>query len=257
MKGFFNGGQTCYFNTALQLVLYIPALSNYYIRKPYSGECTFTRAYSDLVRSYWTRGYQAISAKHVLDAFIQRFPRFGDTDEQQDVQEAVLCIIDILEQATPEIKLWFYGKKKQETVWPGGRSSSEEDFLVHILTSNGKDMAGILNKSIDWNVIENFTDDDGKQHRLAASRMIFSKLPQILMISFDRKSFVEIMEQLTIDGQQYNLISTALHVGNQHDGHYVSFVKRRNKWFLINDENIEEHDLPPEGGYYFMVYKLA
>ena len=80
MKGFFNGGQTCYFNTALQLVLYVPPLSNYYIRKPYSGECTFTRAYSDLVRSYWTRGYQAISAKHVLDAFIQRFPRFGDTD---------------------------------------------------------------------------------------------------------------------------------------------------------------------------------
>jgi len=34
----------------------------------------------------------------------------------------------------------------------------------------------------------------------------------------------------------------------------MSFVKRRNKWFLLNDESTEEHELPEEAGHYFMVY---
>jgi hypothetical protein len=76
------------------------------------------------------------------------------------------------------------------------------------------------------------------------------------MISFDRKSHVKILETLLIDNKQYDLISTALHVGDQHDGHYVSFVKRRNKWFLMNDEQMEAHELPGEGGFYLMVYNL-
>jgi ubiquitin C-terminal hydrolase len=99
-------------------------------------------------------------------------------------------------------------------------------------------------------------DDEGKKHHVATTRMVFSKLPQILMISFDRKSHVKILETLLIDNKQYDLISTALHVGDQHDGHYVSFVKRRNKWFLMNDEHMEAHELPGEGGFYLMVYNL-
>jgi ubiquitin C-terminal hydrolase len=86
--------------------------------------------------------------------------------------------------------------------------------------------------------------------------MVFSKLPQLLMISFDRKSHVHITEKLIIDSSEYNLIATAVHVGRQSDGHYVSFVKRRNKWFLMDDDAVQEHELPNEAGYYFMIYNL-
>ena len=117
-------------------------------------------------------------------------------------------------------------------------------------------METMLLKSTDWNTIENFEDNDGKIHHVAASRSLFSKLPQVLMISFDSKSHIKIIENLLIQDYEYNLISTALHVGHQNDGHYVSFVKRRNKWHLIDDETIKQHDLPDEGGFYFMVYNL-
>ena len=59
-----------------------------------------------------------------------------------------------------------------------------------------------------------------------------------------------------INEHEYNLISTAVHVGAQDDGHYVSFVKKRNKWFFINDEMVREEELPDEAGFYFMVYNL-
>jgi len=202
MKGFKNHGNTCYFNTALQCLLYIPILSNYFIREPYIGDCSFTIKYSELVKTYWTRGQETLRIGDLLSEFRKKFPRFGSR-EQHDVQEAVLCIIDILETSRPEIKKWFYGKKTQETIWPGGKSSSQEDFSVHLITSNGRDMGKLLSDSTDWNTIENFQDTEGKTHHVATTRMLFSNLPQVFMISFDRKSHVQVIENIQIGGSEY------------------------------------------------------
>jgi len=113
-----------------------------------------------------------------------------------------------------------------------------------------------LKKSTDWNVLENFEDTEGKVHHVATTRMLFSKLPQVLMVSFDRKSHIQIIENIIIDKYEYNLVASAVHVGNQNDGHYVGIIKRRNKWFLADDDSVQEHPLPDEAGYYFMVYNL-
>jgi hypothetical protein len=80
----------------------------------------------------------------------------------------------------------------------------------------------MLKKSSDWNVLENFEDTEGRVHNVATTRMVFSKLPQILMISFDSKSHIHIIESIIIDNYEYNLIASAVHVGMQADGHYVS-----------------------------------
>ena len=76
------------------------------------------------------------------------------------------------------------------------------------------------------------------------------------MISFDSKSHIKIIENLLIQDYEYNLVSSAVHVGLQNDGHYVAFVKRRNKWYFANDEHIKEQDLPDKAGHYFMIYNL-
>lgn len=255
MKGFENFGATCYFNTALQCLLHIPLLSNYFIRYPYEEDvCAFTREYSNLVRTYWKRG-AVVDVGPILTRFRETFPRF-DTSQQHDAQEAIMCILDILERSTPLVKEWFYGKKMQETIWPGGKSSSEEDFSIHLITSKGKDMGEMLSASTDWNVLEQFEDTEGKVHHVATTRMVFSKLPRIFMLSFDAKSHVEIIERIVIGASEYTLVSTAVHVGHQDDGHYVSFVKRKDTWYFINDSHVQERALPVEAGYYFMVYTL-
>ena len=244
MRGFLNIGNTCYFNTALQCLLHIPVLTNYIIRHPYDGECEFTKMYYDVTKIYWTEGKEILTINSLLKLF------------QSEFQEAILCIIDILERAIPLIKKWFYGRKVQETIWPGGKSTNEEDFSVHLITSRGTDMEEMLKKSTDWDVLDNFEDTEGKVHNVATTRKLFSKLPQILMISFDRKSHVKIIENILMDKYEYNLIASAVHVGLQNDGHYVGFVKRRNKWYYVNDDKITQQDLPEEAGHYFMVYNL-
>jgi ubiquitin C-terminal hydrolase len=117
-------------------------------------------------------------------------------------------------------------------------------------------METMLLKSTDWNTIENFEDNDGKVHHVATSRSVFSKLPQVLMISFDSKSHIKIIENLLIQDYEYNLISAALHVGHQNDGHYVSFVKHTDKWYYINDDFVNEANLPNSGVHYVLVYNL-
>jgi ubiquitin C-terminal hydrolase len=255
MRGFLNLGNTCYFNTALQCLLHIPVLTNYIIRHPYDGECVFTKMYYEVTKTYWTGGKEILTINSLLKLFQIEFPRFK-SDEQHDVQEAILCIIDILEREVCEIKKWFYGKKVQETIWPGGKSTNEEDFSVHLITSNGNDMEEMLKKSTDWDVLDNFEDTEGKVHNVATTRKLFSKLPQILMISFDRKSHIKIIENILMDKYEYNLIASAVHVGLQNDGHYVGFVKRHNKWYYANDDQFTQQELPEEAGHYFMVYNL-
>lgn len=254
MKGLENLGETCYFNAALQCLLNIPVLSNAIIRHPYEGDCAFTCAYTNLVKTYWTRDY-VVDVEPVLLRFRETFPRFV-AGQQHDTQEAIMCIIDILERALPDMKRWFYGKKTQETIWPGGKSSNEEDYSVHLITSRGKDMRKLLYESTDWNVLENFEDDEGRVHHVATTRMVFSRLPQVFMVSFDAKSHVAIIESLVIGGSEYTLVATVVHIGQQDDGHYASFVKRKNTWYFINDAHVQEHELPEEAGYYFMVYTL-
>lgn len=254
MKGFLNLGNTCYFNTSLQCLLQIPQLSNYFIKHGYVGDCEFTKLYLALVLAYWNReDTKVINPKLLLQQFYNKFPRFKN-NEQHDVQESVLCIIDILETSIPVIKQIFYGKKTQETIWPGGKNTNEEDFSIHIVTSGGNDLGQMLTKSTEWNCIEDFVDDQGRKYNIATTRMLFSKLSPVLMISFDTKSNVKIVENIVIDKFTYKLVSTAVHVGNQYDGHYISFINNEDKWYYINDDFVNECKLPHEASHYFLVY---
>jgi ubiquitin C-terminal hydrolase len=256
MRGFLNLGNTCYFNTAIQCLLHIPVLSNYFLQIGYTGDCEFTQLYTKLVQFYWISQEKGlVHLGPLMTQFFKHFPRF-ENREPHDTQEAILCVIDILERSCPDIKQWFYGKKTQETIWPGGKTQSQEDFGIHLVTSQGTDLAAMLTKSADWNVIENFEDTEGRVHNVATTRMVFSKLPQVLMISFDRKSHIQVIEKILIDTYEYDLIASAVHLGVQCDGHYVSFVKHEDVWYYINDDVVNEATLPETAGHYVLVYNL-
>lgn len=255
MKGITNVGNTCYFNTALQCLMHVPVISNYFIQFEYTGDCEFTKLFSVFVKIFWKENGKLINVSNLLQKFQKKFPRFA-SHEQHDVQETVLCIIDILESSVPVLKKYFYGKKVQQTVWPGGSKTHEEDFSVHILCSNSTSLKDMLLESFKWNTLTDYIDDDGKPHHVATTRCFFSKCPQILMISFDKKGSVEAIENLTIDGHKYELVASAVHVGVQYDGHYVAFTKHADKWYYKNDDFVQEHPFPKNAPHYLLMYNL-
>jgi len=263
MRGLVNLGNSCYFNASLQVLLHVPILSNRFIKSTYQGKCEFTRLYSALVNDFWKASDQPrkpINPVSLVRAFQREFPRFVD-DEQHDVQEAVMCIIDILERADPWIKQIVYGKKVQETKWPGGTSSREEPFCVHILSCHARgatdDIEEMLEKATEWVPVEGFVDKDGTRHHVAATRTFFKTTPKVLFVSFDRKSHVRVPERLAVTrtGDSYKLVASAVHVGVQHGGHYGAFTLHKSKWRFRDDElDSDIHHLMNPAGHYFLAY---
>lgn len=249
MRGFRNLGNTCYFNTSIQCL--IPLFTNI----GYCGSCEFTRAYFDLShRVAATDDGSPMDVRSLLVMFQKHFPRFT-LGQQHDVQEAILCIIDILERGAPELKSLFYGKKMQETIYPGGKTTHEEDFSVHLMCSmGGKDFETMFNESLQWNALTDYIDDTGKTHHVATTRNVFTAMPPVFMVSFDKKSFIALAEYIDVGGVKYRLVSAAAHVGMQWDGHYVAFTRYRDRWYYKNDDRVEETPLPREGGFYFLIY---
>ena len=209
-----------------------------------------------MTRLFWkVSDMRVIDVTLLLKLFQTKFPRFVD-NEQHDIQETILCIIDILEKSVPIIKQWFYGKKVQQTIWPGGKSERIEDFGMHIMCSRGTSMEEMLHDSVKWNPITDYIDDDGNVHHIATTRCIFSELPKVLMISFDKKSHVDVSDKIYINAFEYSLVASGIHVGVQRGGHYLAFTKHKGKWYYKNDDFVAERALPIRTGHYVLVYNL-
>ena len=193
MKGFANGGNTCYFNVSLKSILIAcPELKEY----EYNGPCEFTEFFFRLIKAMNNPDVKYVDPRPLLELLRNRFPNFTSLREH-DAQECILCIIDILEKELPYFKKKFYGIKQNEVIFPTGKNISKEEFSMLILESErrGK-LLEMLKKSRRWETIEGYIDDEGNKYNLATRRSIIKQYPQIFMISFDANTDgVEIIDE--------------------------------------------------------------
>ena len=90
--------------------------------------------------------------------------------------------------------------------------------------------------------------------------MELSKLPNILVFHLKRFSFPSMkkikgkvkystlmdMQKYSKNGPlesedtTYELFALTVHIGSLNQGHYVAYTKRNGKWFLFNDEEVEQ-----------------
>lgn len=259
MHGFFNLGNTCYFNSAIQVLLHVLPISENIYKSRYVGDCKFTKLYHELVIKYFgTQKSDKFDLTPLLKAFRVEFPRFK-TDEPHDAQDALFCIIDILEKEYPIIKKLLYGKKSQITISPEGKNSIDIDYSIQTLTINDNvcKVSDLINNSMKWNTLEGYVDDNGKVHHVATTRTIFKKLQPVMIISFDKKSRIELEKTIKFNDEiSYSLQSCVVHEGVQWGGHYFSMCKFDDKWYTQDDEHIFHMDLKGVGGYYILVYTV-
>ena len=256
MHGFTNLGNTCYFNSAIQTFLHIHDISAHILRNKYEGDCLFTKVYEYVVHAYFSnRETHVFAAGPLLSEFVKKFPRFT-IGEPHDAQDALLCIIDLLEKGYPIIKELLYGETTQITISPVGKNTIKTPFCIHILNmkQDVKNIDEMIEDATKWNTIEGYVDDEGVKHHVATTRTIISKAPKILLVSFDKKSRVKVDTKLKMG---HELSGSIVHKGIQRGGHYISMCALGTEWFIQDDDTLGKLNmLPNEDNHYILVYSL-
>ena len=133
MRGLYNLGNTCYFNTAIQCLAHVPPLTQHFFDTDLSRcQCDITKEYQKIVHYLFIKGEtKPVSPSDLLGAFRVRFPRF-DPGRQHDAQEVVLLLIDVFEESLGKefITDLFNGDESQETAWEGGTSTITNQFNI-------------------------------------------------------------------------------------------------------------------------------
>lgn len=254
MKGFFNAGNTCYFNSAVQNLMQVLPLSQLFLIQEYTGKCCFTREYQSVVRQYWSSEENvSLDLSKLLGCLKTHFLQFGDGG-QHDVQETIMCILDILEKSIPKLKEIFYGKLRQETVYPGGNSCVDSEFCFSLLEP-GETLEECLTRTHDWKTIDDYQDNDGKVWKVSATRTSYISIPKYLMFSFLLKRNMSIPINLKINESNFVLASTSIHYGIQEGGHYVALINKDGEWKLIDDDSIVDVEFPEKAQHYTIMYR--
>ena len=256
MKGLTNEGNTCYFNSSLQCLLQVPALSNRLLLKPYTGPCEFTREYSDITKHFWFEKETSVAdSKNILKIFRQKYNNFNNSHEH-DAQEAFLCIIDCLEKSMPSIKNIFYGKITKDIIYSGGKAQSTEKFS-HLFLTPYRDctLEELFNQYFKDEVLEGYEDESGKKHHVAVLKQDISIYPPVLIFAFNmfmKKYRIQIPENF----KGYTLCSMCVHMGTMNSGNYVSFTRHKGQWYFKDDNAVRKVDTIPDNvPVYFCLFK--
>ena len=256
-RGLMNLGNTCYLNSALQILAHVPDLTNHLFRNPYEGECELTREYSKLVRELWKKDQEAFSPRDFHRVFMQKYPQFVQF-HPHDVQEVILCIIDTLEKSLGVgfIQNIFNGTETQEIVYPNGTSRKEHDVTTIVLTpsESGQSLADLMKKRERFEAFSGYIDDAGKEYHAAVSKTSITKYPETLLFSFNqyqKKNAVLVPQRF----ENYALAGLVVHYGTSYGGHYAVFVKHKGTWRYIDDDTVVEKQPPEAGDYYIAWYK--
>lgn len=242
MRGLWNLGNTCYFNTAVQCLAHVPPLTKHFFSLDLERcPCDITREYQKVVRQLFIKDRSdPVSPSDLLGAFRVRFPQF--TSGQHDSQEVVLLLIDVFESSLGRefVTEIFNGEDAQETLWDGGISIVRNPFTTLILdVTEPCRLKDLIDDRAEPIPIENYVDSDGRTHDVAAVRRVVVRWPKVICISFSMYDYKFPIE-IPFEFENKKLFACIIHLGVKNGGHYATLVRRYDKWYIKDDETVRE-----------------
>jgi len=275
MKGLYNIGNTCYLNSALQMLLQNEDFCKLILVNNNNSE--ILGELSNFIIQYYSDSQDNILSpekiKNILGAKYDIFKGF----QQQDATEFIIFFFDLINTELKNDKLYdLFGLETTTRIkckllkCLHINNKIEKNLFLMLDANKSNNLNDLISDFISREVIENeYTCDNCKNKNKISKRILISNMPNNLLIWIKRfnTEIIDFGNKLSknnkdiiipLQWNNYELKGAIIHSGTLFGGHYVYISKYDNKWLLFNDNdisivnNIEPYLLKS----YYLYYKI-
>lgn len=273
LVGLNNLGNTCYLNSALQILVNCTVLTKIILSQSFNSD--IINKYKDFLIEYKnTPNGGSISPnliKNLVGSKNKKFLNFNQHDSHEFLINFMELLEDEFKKEYKESKLNILGIKLGDLMSNIFDTTVSSIIYSEETGEKSKNRTGekILSLPIPNNEIINFEDcielytkiekltDDSKwfsekeNKKVDAYKRLYLKdVPKYLLVQLKRFTFfsnsnknskeVLVPLNLKIKNYNYELRGIIFHIGGASGGHYISLIKLNKKWFTCNDNLISE-----------------
>lgn len=253
MFGINNHGCTCYINATLQCLF-----NDVFFMKSLSHEKPLQRALLHIYENKQTN----ISA--FLNILQQKIGKNMHIYSQNDMHEFFLLLLDVLENESKTSIKPFVGKTISKIKCCQNEFCKEKFICINIdIQTNTKSFQNAIDNYFK-DTIPSWTCEKCKSTHIdiiKCGRVVRFPLTMPIVIKrFNANGSkitnqIEILDTFYLNGSvKYDLKSIGCHTGCPRSGHYYSYIKQKNKWYLADDENINQVDTINKSDVYILFY---
>ena len=247
MKGIINIGNSCYLNSALQLLFNSSDFIN--IVKNCKIPLSITNKINDNIKNYYNGSNNSFNPREIKSIIDQRTKQFNGSS-QQDSTEFIIFLLDIIDKDIHESLYNYFGIETTINIkckllnCLHETSCIQKELLLYLpITEN------LTESYRKYKTVEKLTDSykcDKCSTKIILRKKIETTIwPNSLIIALRR--FDNFMKKNNTNiyipfiwRHNYRLSGGIVHIGNFNGGHYIyyGYNTKINKWFIANDNNI-------------------
>lgn len=224
MRGIQNPGNLCYLTSALQCLLFVPQLTNYFLGDLHEADRVkkrvnlgaFLAEYAALVKATWTSDGRVMGAQTLWAPLAKLHKTFANRIMQHDAHEALLAVVQALHDAlgntvrlhdAPSLRCvdrpaWdahitesgysiltelFKGQLRRTVRWDGGESTGYEHFWdLSVSINDASSITRAIACHMQPDVVHDYVPDGGGPPTTATVEKCILHAPLVLVVGMKR-----------------------------------------------------------------------